>query len=875
MTAGPRAFPNHFMSIYQSAAEEYERRRHGGTADTKSLSGISMVAEATRVCDDKARGQLDQPDRPKVLSGSVAACAYIGYRYLEALVQGDQRAVDKVGEQFDSSGCDPRWIKTLEEYYGYFGSNGTQGVIPYRRAAQVGSKYVIPLKPNAKIAVVGDWGTGAPPAIRVIRQVSLLKPDLVIHLGDIYYSGTSVECKENFSDIIDKELRQTSKIPVFTLAGNHDMYSGGKGYYDLIDRLNDGRHKQKASFFCLRSEDDRWQLLGLDTGLHDVSLLDAENSPTFLEPDEEQWHLDRIAEFSGRTILLSHHQPFSAYSRIGSQDAQGRLCPYNPLLMKSFQKFGANKVSAWLWGHEHNLCLYKTYRGVARGRCVGHGAIPVFAVEQPYNVLEDAADPPELWKDHPIDPVGGAFANGFALVSLQPTTGDAEIKYYSDFAGTSKPICKETVPDGPLTWLHGEQGTFRSSNNPTSRIAFVVGNSRYMHVAPLPKAETDAQDVSEKLETLEFNVFGGFNVDLVKTGILFDDFVAQIKPKNTVVLYYSGHGIQVDGVNFIVPTDGSLASLQQPSDDISLQRMVNRILTKNPAKCLIFLDACRDNPFTTAAGPPASGSKSVAISLPEQARKFVARGLTPLEIAQDTQTFVAFAAEPGKFAYEGAEGTHSRFTEAFLKYAGMEGLNLEGLMRRVGSHVKAATKNRQRPWSQANLTEDFFFKPPSWEAVWQMFGLGALSGLVTSYFVFNDRAQFDYLYPGVGIFFALVVGYGIRKWGRGSFWAAALATAGGTLFFELGSLFLWWIGSLSPETRWTEQHLPFFEDTKLLRDIIGAAVAGPIVVFGCVIAGSLTTPALFRLQVYALAAVTGILVQSSLSASHIFSITFL
>jgi 3',5'-cyclic AMP phosphodiesterase CpdA len=137
----------------------------------------------------------------------------------------------------------------------------------------------------------------------------------VIHLGDVYYSGTPAECDAFFLQIVNETFdRPATDIPVYVIPGNHDMYAAGSGFYSLINKLNSGGQSQPASFFCLRATDNAWQLLGMDTGLHDHDPFNVEDVLTFLETDEEDWHVARIKEFPGQTILLSHHQLFSVFS---------------------------------------------------------------------------------------------------------------------------------------------------------------------------------------------------------------------------------------------------------------------------------------------------------------------------------------------------------------------------------------------------------------------------------------------------------------------------------------------------------------------------------------------------------------------------------
>jgi 3',5'-cyclic AMP phosphodiesterase CpdA len=304
---------------------------------------------------------------------------------------------------------------------------------------------VLNMKPNARVALIADWGTGKPPAINVLSGVKQQKPDIVIHLGDVYYSGTKAECDAYFRKILDDVLdRANTGIPVYTIPGNHDMYSAGLGFYDLIKTLNSGANQQPASFFCLRATDGSWQFEALDTGLHDSDPLKVTDVLTFLEKDEEDWHVERIKEFTGRTILLSHHQLFSPYSQIGKQDAFLNH-PYNPYLLASYNRFTAaapGRIVAWFWGHEHNLCVYDKTPDLKAGRCIGHGAIPVFADNKPYDVTKGLLNPPQLVDKTQLPLVGGCYANGYVMIGFNGAT--AQVDYFQGVA--DKPAYSETLP---------------------------------------------------------------------------------------------------------------------------------------------------------------------------------------------------------------------------------------------------------------------------------------------------------------------------------------------------------------------------------------------------------------------------------------------
>src|SRR5207249_3597358 len=135
------------------------------------------------------------------------------------------------------------------------------GVVEYR------------LPPDARVALIGDWGTGMDDAREMLTElIRLSAPHIIVHLGDVYYSGTPPEAAFNFLAAIDRSCVDAglpARLPVFNIPGNHDYYSGGLGFYQTLDRANDGHMRQSASYFCLRTSDDRWQFVGLDTGRHD------------------------------------------------------------------------------------------------------------------------------------------------------------------------------------------------------------------------------------------------------------------------------------------------------------------------------------------------------------------------------------------------------------------------------------------------------------------------------------------------------------------------------------------------------------------------------------------------------------------------------
>lgn len=147
MSSGPRAFPDHFISIYQSAVEELARDRakrlpeaNGPETETKGLDFASaMNAAAAELGALRMHGRVYSPQGEQKSIGTVMTCASLGLKYMEALIKGDEVAARAIEGKLSDAKCDPGWASTLGEYYSsYLGADGARRPIPYRRAATVG-----------------------------------------------------------------------------------------------------------------------------------------------------------------------------------------------------------------------------------------------------------------------------------------------------------------------------------------------------------------------------------------------------------------------------------------------------------------------------------------------------------------------------------------------------------------------------------------------------------------------------------------------------------------------------------------------------------------------------------------------------------------
>jgi uncharacterized caspase-like protein len=223
------------------------------------------------------------------------------------------------------------------------------------------------------------------------------------------------------------------------------------------------------------------------------------------------------------------------------------------------------------------------------------------------------------------------------------------------------------------------------------RVAFVVGNAAYKNVAPLPNPAIDAKSMARVLRNVGFDVVEGVNLtrDAMTKKLL--DFGKKAEGADVAVFFYAGHGIAIDGANYLLPVDADLKSEM----DVKLGAAINVDLTleqtMSDAKVkLVFLDACRDNPFA-AKIRSAKATRSVN----------VATGLAEMKSGEGT--LIAFATGPGQTALDGQEGTNSPFTRALIANIAQPSVEIQQAMTKVRAQVNEETNKNQLPWGHTNL----------------------------------------------------------------------------------------------------------------------------------------------------------------------------
>ena len=232
------------------------------------------------------------------------------------------------------------------------------------------------------------------------------------------------------------------------------------------------------------------------------------------------------------------------------------------------------------------------------------------------------------------------------------------------------------------------------------RVAFVVGNGAYKNVQPLPNPSIDAKSMAGVLRNVGFEVVEGTNLTRDKMTERLLEFGKKAQGADVAVFFYAGHGIAIGGVNYLLPIDADIKSEM----DVKLGAAINIDLTLDQtmgdAKVkLVFLDACRDNPFAAKIKANAGATRSVSVQT----------GLAEMKSGEGT--LIAFATGPGQTALDGKEGANSPFTRALMANIATPGMEIQQAMTKVRAQVNEETRKGQLPWGHTNLIGAVYLNP--------------------------------------------------------------------------------------------------------------------------------------------------------------------
>jgi uncharacterized caspase-like protein len=227
-----------------------------------------------------------------------------------------------------------------------------------------------------------------------------------------------------------------------------------------------------------------------------------------------------------------------------------------------------------------------------------------------------------------------------------------------------------------------------------SRLALVIGQSAYKSVPALPNPANDAKAMSQLLTESGFAVTAASDLSQAQLRDKISEFAGHVAAKgaDTVALvFYAGHGLQIDGENYLVPIDvDPKREADIPIQAVRLNDILNALNSVPSRMRILLLDACRNNPFP-------------------ELNKTAGHGLAIIDAKTGAPgTFVSFSTSPGAEAEDGS-GSNSPYTTALLTAGKQPGIPIEDTFKRVRVAVNKATDGRQTPWDSSSLTEDFRF----------------------------------------------------------------------------------------------------------------------------------------------------------------------
>jgi uncharacterized caspase-like protein len=236
-----------------------------------------------------------------------------------------------------------------------------------------------------------------------------------------------------------------------------------------------------------------------------------------------------------------------------------------------------------------------------------------------------------------------------------------------------------------------------------NRVALVIGNSAYKHAPALANPKNDAEGMAASLKRLGFEVLAGTDLDKPSMDKLLQAFADKLEKADVALVFYAGHGLQVNGRNYLVPTDGKLDKESDLVFQATALDTIQGLMEQGQRTSIMILDACRDNPLARNLAR-SMGTRSSGIG----------RGLGAAQAG--VGTLIVYATQPGNVALDGDVGANSPFTAALLAHLETKGLEVRQVLTRVRQAVIEKTKGKQVPWDSSSLTGDFFFVASAREA---------------------------------------------------------------------------------------------------------------------------------------------------------------
>ncbi|MFN8211217.1 MAG: caspase domain-containing protein [Bacteroidales bacterium] len=238
------------------------------------------------------------------------------------------------------------------------------------------------------------------------------------------------------------------------------------------------------------------------------------------------------------------------------------------------------------------------------------------------------------------------------------------------------------------TYSYGQKT--QNTAGPERRLALVIGNAAYLHSPALANPVNDARSMRTALQALGFDVFEYEDVNQSRMKEAIDNFGNKLKNYSVGLFFYSGHGIQSKGANYLIPIDANIQSEQQIEYDcVQADRVLGFMEAAGSKVNIVILDACRNNPFERSWSRAVEGTGLAFMNAP-------------------TGSLIAYSTSPGRTASDGS-GSNGLYTAALLENMKTPDITILQMFQNVRRSVSDNSYKAQIPWESTSLTNDFYF----------------------------------------------------------------------------------------------------------------------------------------------------------------------
>jgi len=231
-----------------------------------------------------------------------------------------------------------------------------------------------------------------------------------------------------------------------------------------------------------------------------------------------------------------------------------------------------------------------------------------------------------------------------------------------------------------------DRAIYRKTYENENKVALIIGNSNYTHFSPLKNTLHDAEDIQQILKNKGFDVLYLKDGDLESMESMVEKFAAKLRKGGVGFFYYAGHGLEVEGNNYLVPVSANISSKNKVKyKSLPVNMIIDEMEDSHNRLNIIVLDACRNDPFSRGGG-----------------------GLGQINNAKGM--YIAFATAPGKVASDGGSGRNGLFTKHLIKNISLNNLTLNDVFKKTRASVYTESHEKQLPWTSSSVIGDFYFQ---------------------------------------------------------------------------------------------------------------------------------------------------------------------